>query len=43
LHPSGAGTVTVTPTVPVWLGVIAPVRASFGVYKTPLIYRRENY
>lgn len=43
LHPAGAGSVIVTPTVPSWLGGVAPARANFGVYKTPLIYRRENY
>ena len=44
LKKSGAaGTVTVTPTVPTWLGPVPAARATFGVYKTPLIYRRENF
>lgn len=43
LHPSGAGTVLVTPTVPAWLGAVTPARATFGVFKNPLIFRRENY
>ena len=46
-----AGSVTVTATVPTWLqfdwtgsGPSNPsARATFGVYKSPLIYRRENY
>jgi MSHA biogenesis protein MshQ len=40
----------VTATVPDWLkynwgsGVSSPsAQASFNVYKSPLIYRRENY
>lgn len=44
------GSINVTATVPTWLqfnwtGVVAtPVgRATFGAYKSPLIYRRENY
>jgi MSHA biogenesis protein MshQ len=43
-------TMTVTATVPDWLkynwgsGVSSPsAQASFNVYKSPLIYRRENY
>jgi uncharacterized repeat protein (TIGR01451 family) len=47
-HP---GSSTITATVPVWLrfpwtgaGSVNPTaRATFGIYKTPLIYRRENY
>lgn len=37
------GSTTMTVTVPVWLGSVAPAKATFGRYKTPLIYRRENY
>jgi uncharacterized repeat protein (TIGR01451 family) len=37
------GWTTVTATVPAWLGVVPPTRATFGRYKTPLIYRREMY
>lgn len=37
------GTAVMTATVPAWLGVIPPAIAGFGRYKTPLIYRRENY
>lgn len=44
------GALDVTATVPAWLqfnwtGVVGnpKARATFGVYKTPLIYRRENY
>jgi MSHA biogenesis protein MshQ len=46
-----AGALTVTATVPSWLqfnwtgaGNVNPTaRATFGVFKSPLIYRRENY
>lgn len=38
-----SGTVTVTPTVPTWLGPVPSARATFGIYKTPIIYMRENY
>ncbi len=45
-----AGSIDVTATVPAWLqfnwrGAVAnPTgRATFGVYRSPLIYRRENY
>jgi MSHA biogenesis protein MshQ len=49
--PTSAGSVTVTATVPSWLqyywsGVAASSPsglATFGIYKSPLIYRRENY
>jgi MSHA biogenesis protein MshQ len=41
--PGTAGTVTVTPTVPAWLGAVPAARATFGIYKTPIIYMRENY
>ncbi|MBK7325590.1 MAG: DUF11 domain-containing protein [Propionivibrio sp.] len=37
------GTTTIAATVPAWLGVVPPAIATFGRYKTPLIYRRENY
>lgn len=44
------GALDVTATVPAWLqfnwtGVVGnpKARATFGVYKSPLIYRRENY
>lgn len=44
------GSINVTAAVPAWLqanwtGVVGnPVgRATFGIYKSPLIYRRENY
>jgi len=46
LRASGVGNVggvVVTPTVPVWLGVVPAARATFGVYNTPVIYRREVY
>jgi MSHA biogenesis protein MshQ len=46
-HP---GSIDVTATVPAWLqfnwtGTVGNPkgRATFGVYKSPLIYRRENY
>ena len=38
-----AGSGLVTPTVPAWLGVVPPTRATFGIYKSPVIYLRENY
>jgi MSHA biogenesis protein MshQ len=45
-----SGAVGVTATVPSWLrynwtGTVAnpAARATFGIYKSPLIYRRENY
>ena len=38
----GTGTATITPTVPSYLPLISG-RATFGVYKTPLIFRREIY
>jgi len=41
--PGSAGTVTVTPSVPAWLGPVPPALATFGIYKTPIIYMRENY
>lgn len=48
--PQVTGAFTVTATVPTWLqynwtGVVGnpTARATFGVYKSPLIYRRENY
>lgn len=49
--PTSAGTVTVNVDVPPWLefpwvgvGNTDPsARATFGVFKSPLIYRRENY
>lgn len=48
--PQAAGAFNVTATVPAWLqfnwtGVVGnpTARATFGVYKSPLIYRRENY
>jgi MSHA biogenesis protein MshQ len=45
------GSVDITATIPAWLqydwlgaGVTNPKgRATFGVYKSPLIYHRENY
>lgn len=37
------GWTTVTAAVPAWLGVVQPTRATFGSYRTPLIYRREVY
>ena len=37
------GSATVTAVVPTWLGVVPPARVLFGVYKFPLIYRREVY
>ena len=39
----GRGNATVTATVPPWLGLVAPARVWFGIYKSPLIYRREVY
>lgn len=48
--PQAAGAFNVTATVPAWLqfnwaGAVAnpSARATFGVYRSPLIYRRENY
>jgi hypothetical protein len=49
--PQTSGAFNVTATVPIWLqfpwtGATAAnpmARATFGVYKSPLIYRRENY
>ena len=45
-----SGSVDVTATVPAWLqfnwsGAVGNPkgRATFGIYKSPLIYRRENY
>ena len=38
----GTGTATITPTVPSYLPLISG-RATFGVYKAPLIFRREIY
>lgn len=43
LKPGAAGTVIVTPTVPTWLGPVPAARATFGIYKAPVIYRREVY
>jgi MSHA biogenesis protein MshQ len=48
---SHSGSIDITATVPSWLqfdwkgtGAVNPLgRATFGVYKSPLIYRRENY
>lgn len=37
------GWARITATVPTWLGPVAPALAVFGRYKSPLIYRRENY
>jgi MSHA biogenesis protein MshQ len=44
------GSIDITATVPAWLqhnwsGTVAnpTARATFGIYKSPLIYRRENY
>jgi uncharacterized repeat protein (TIGR01451 family) len=37
------GSVTMTATVPSWLGPVPPALAVFGRYKSPLIYRRENF
>ena len=37
------GNATVKATVPAWLGVVPPARILFGVYKSPLIYRREVF
>jgi MSHA biogenesis protein MshQ len=40
---TGAATATTAANMP-WFGTTNPAgRATFGVYKTPLIYRRENY
>jgi len=46
-----SGSMNVTATVPNWLkynwtgsGITNPsARATFGIYKTPIIYIRENY
>ncbi len=35
------GSATITATVPAWLGPVPPALATFGRYKSPLIYRRE--
>jgi MSHA biogenesis protein MshQ len=37
------GSTLLTATVPAWLGTVPAAIATFGRYKTPLIYRRENY
>lgn len=37
------GTALLNVTVPAWLGVVPPAMATFGQYKTPLIYRREVF
>jgi len=37
------GSVRITATVPAWLGSVPTAIATFGRYKSPLIYRRENY
>ena len=37
------GSTVLTATVPAWLGPVPAAVATFGRYKTPLIYRRENY
>lgn len=37
------GTALLNATVPAWLGVVPPAMATFGQYKTPLIYRREAF
>jgi MSHA biogenesis protein MshQ len=37
------GTTVLNATVPTWLGVVPPAMATFGRYKTPLIYRREVF
>ncbi len=37
------GSATMTATVPAWLGPVSSAIATFGRYKSPLIYRRENY
>jgi hypothetical protein len=43
LAPAGvAGSATIALTVPSYLPSVAG-RATFGIYKSPLIYRRENY
>jgi MSHA biogenesis protein MshQ len=50
-QPGVSGSITVTANVPAWLEYgwtsltnADPVgRATFGLYKSPLIYRRENY
>lgn len=38
-----AGSGLVTPTMPAWLGTVPPARVTFGIYKSPIIYLRENY
>lgn len=40
---SNPGSTTITATVPAWLGAVPAARAVFGIYKTPLIYRREVF
>ena len=49
-RPTGSGSVVVNVDVPTWLefnwtGAVSDpsARATFGIYKSPLIYRRENY
>ncbi len=37
------GTAKITATVPSWFGPVPDAMAAFGRYKTPLIYRRENF
>ena len=41
--PQASGVTTINATVPGWLGTVPAARARFGIYKSPLIYRRENY
>ena len=37
------GSARLTASVPDWLGPVPDALAVFGRYKSPLIYRRENY
>jgi len=41
--PKQFGATTITATVPSWLGSSATAKATFGRYKSPVIYRREVY
>lgn len=39
----GAGATAATAAGLPWFGTTAPARATFGIFKSPLIYGRENY
>lgn len=41
--PGNLGVVELNVTGPEWLGIVPSVMATFGLYKSPLIYRREVF